>query len=104
MIGSTHKLEGFHSEIKSYIGPSKAITAGDQNREFCDWISLSAVGNTSSNGWPASCEGFGSQRGDNICSNLRTVDPEVVSKPCLERFKIQAKLSDHALHHVTLGL
>jgi hypothetical protein len=48
VIGSTHKLEGFHSEIKSYIGSSKAITAGDQNREFCDWVGLSAVENTTS--------------------------------------------------------
>jgi hypothetical protein len=104
VVGSTHKLAGHSEGVKQYIASSKAITAGDQKRSFCGRVGLQSVDNSSHATWPASCSKLGSGRGDNICSNLGIAQPEQTFKPCLERFGIPAKLSDHAFTKVTLVL
>jgi len=103
VVGCTHKLQGYANEIRQYIGSRKAVSAGDQKREFCHRIGLPSVDDPEHATWPASCEGFGNGRGDNICSNLEVVVPEATVKPCFERFGVSSQLSDHALTMVTLG-
>jgi hypothetical protein len=104
VVGSTHKLAGHAEQVKRYIASSKAITAGDQDRSFCGRVGLQSVDDARHATWPASCSKLGSGRGDNICSNLGIAQPEQSFKPCIERFGISAKLSDHAFTKVTLVL
>jgi len=103
VVGSTHKLRENAEDIVRFIGPSKAISAGDQDAQFCNRTGLT-VGKPSQNTWPASCTGFGRARGDNVCSNLKPQEIEKVSKPCLKAFGLGAELSDHAVIQVTLQL
>eukprot|EP00977_Amphora_coffeiformis_P011145 scaffold2657_cov89-Amphora_coffeaeformis.AAC.39 len=104
VVGSTHKVAGIATQVRQYIGTSRAVTAGDQHRRFCKMFGLSSVDNATHYTWPASCTDFGKGRGDNICSNLPVVEAEVTLHPCVEKFGISAKLSDHAPTMVTLGL
>ena len=136
VVGSTHKLQagenGIRSEIIQYIAAggkasdNKAatttiatVTAGDQNRNFCQQIGLVSVDNPRHNTWPASCNGFGRTRGDNICastkinangggggasSNVQILEPERTILPCYQNHGISATLSDHAYTLITLGI
>jgi hypothetical protein len=49
--------------------------------------------------WPASsCKGFGTMRGDNICTNMVDVEPERTTKPCVtKQGGFGVPLGDHAL-------
>ena len=104
VLGSTHKLAGQADQIKRYIGSSKVISAGDQDRNFCGRIGMHSVDDAKHSTWPASCTKFGSGRGDNICSNLRVAQPEQTFLPCLNRYGIPAKIGDHAFTKVSLAL
>jgi len=107
VIGSVHKIEKFHEEVKEYIGERNAIVAGDQNGEYCKAIALENILSTDSEEekrftWPASCESFGSHRGDNLCSNMNVVDDEVTILPCATNFGFSTTIGDHALISTTL--
>lgn len=112
VVGSVHKLgemglEVYGNEIKEYVGSSRAVIAGDQNASFCDMVGLKAVapGNGSQGfTWPASCKGFGTVRGDNICTNMKEMEPEHTTKPCVTERGFEIELGDHALTSVVLGV
>ena len=77
VIGSIHKIEGFQTEVKEYIGDRNAVLAGDQDGKYCDHIGLQQI--VSKRGrktWPASCSEFGGIRGNNMCSNMNTTVEE----------------------------
>lgn len=111
VVGSVHKLgengqDSYGTEITEYIGTSKAVIAGDQHTSFCETVGLKAVVPKDHNGftWPASCKGFGSMRGDNICTNMEELEPERTAKPCVTEFGLELELGDHALTGVALGV
>ena len=43
VIGSIHKIEGFQTEVKEYIGDRNAVLAGDQDGKYCDHIGLQQI-------------------------------------------------------------
>jgi len=109
VVGAIHKLgEGgdnnHESEIKKYIGGSKAVVAGDQHLSFCGKIGLRAIIPADQKGftWPASCKTFGIGRGDNICSNMKEEVQEKTTKPCVSDLGFRVTVSDHAFVSVTL--
>lgn len=108
VIGSVHKIENFHKELKEYIGERNAIVAGDQIGHYCKAIGLENMLSTDGEEekhftWPASCDSFGRHRGDNMCSNMNMVDDEMATLPCSTNFGFSTKLGDHALISTTLG-
>ena len=104
VVGSIHKIDGFHDEIKEYIGGRGAIIAGDQDGKYCDEIGLNnIVSKNNGKTWPASCSEFGRIRGDNICSNMKVVVDEVTILPCVNQFDFSLQTGDHALTSVVLG-
>ena len=99
VIGSIHKLRGFSKEIQAYIGSSSVVVAGDQSSNFCKGIGTTHI--VSSKGgkhtWPASCAGFGTHRGDMLCSSLEFTKEEETIKPCVIEYGLEIQLGDHAL-------
>ena len=60
VIGSTHKVGGFRTEIRDYIGRSPAIIAGDQGPELCTDVGLNVIRSREYHPtWPASCDSMG---------------------------------------------
>jgi hypothetical protein len=105
VIGSIHKIEGFQTEIKEYIGDRNAVLAGDQDGKYCDHIGLrNIVSKRSGKTWPASCSGFGRIRGDNICSNMKITAEETTILPCVNQFGFSLQISDHALTSAVLAV
>eukprot|EP00536_Pseudo-nitzschia_multiseries_P015037 jgi/Psemu1/311656/fgenesh1_kg.810_\ len=105
VIGSIHKLEGFQRQIKEYIGNRPAVVAGDQLGQYCGTIGLeNIVSKKREKTWPASCRGFGRTRGDNICSNMKTVEDEKTTLPCIEKFGFSILIGDHALTSAVLAI
>ena len=102
VVGCTHKLIGHATALRAYIGDSLAVTAGDQDRGFCSRLGLASVDTASHFTWPATCSSAGTERGDNICSNMRVLTPEWTRLPCIGRYQRPLALSDHALTHVIL--
>mmetsp|Transcript_16907 Transcript_16907/g.24634 ORF Transcript_16907/g.24634 Transcript_16907/m.24634 type:complete len:212 (-) Transcript_16907:148-783(-) len=108
VIGSIHKIGGYHEEVKEYIGEKDAIIAGDQHGSYCEHIGLQNIVSDEGGAemhftWPASCEGFGKLRGDNICSNMKVVEEEVTTKPCVSNFGFSSDVGDHALTSVVVA-
>lgn len=105
VIGSTHKLDGFHKEIRNYVHKSPAVIAGDQNAPFCGDVGLeNIISDPHYPTWPASCTSFGNHRGDIICSNLDVAGKEFTIKPCLVFNGLNISLGDHALTGATFEL
>lgn len=111
VVGSVHKLgekgqDSYGKEITEYIGSSKAVIAGDQLESFCGLVGLKAVAPGEGTGftWPASCNGFGSARGDIICTNMKELEPERTTKPCVADVGFEIDLGDHALTGVVLDV
>ena len=46
---------------------------------------------------PASCNSFGTEVGDNICSSIKDFCLKDVIKPCMTDYNIDIEVSDHAL-------
>ena len=46
---------------------------------------------------PASCNSFGTEVGDNICSSIKDFCLKDVIKPCITDYNIDIEVSDHAL-------
>jgi hypothetical protein len=104
VIGSVHKIQFFEKEVKEYIGKRNAIIAGDQEENYCARIGLKNIAsNPTQNTWPASCTGFGSVKGDQICSNMNVILEEVTTKPCVTNFGFSMKIGDHALVSTSLA-
>lgn len=104
VIGSVHKMEGFEREVKEYIGKRDSIIAGDQPVNYCARVDLqNIVSIPIQNTWPASCKGFGSQRGDIMCSNMNVSVEEVTIKPCVTNFAFSMEIGDHALVSASLN-
>lgn len=110
VVGSVHKLgekgQDLYGEVTEYIGSSRAVIAGDQLASFCGLVGLQAVvpGDGKGFTWPASCKGFGSARGDNVCTNMKELEPERTMKPCIADLGFQIHLGDHALIGVVLDV
>jgi len=103
VIGSVHKMAGFEPEVKEYIGKRDAIIAGDQPFNYCARVGLqNIVSSPIQNTWPASCKGFGSARGDIMCSNMNVFVEEVTTKPCVTNFGFSMEIGDHALVSASL--
>jgi len=102
VVGSTHKWRGDGAGVKTYIGTSQAVIAGDQDWGFCDRVGLTHVDNKDHATWPASCETPGNHRGDIICSNMKVAQAEVTVLPCVTEFGNTIHLSDHAITTVSL--
>jgi hypothetical protein len=100
-VGSMHTLCGYE-QIKDFIGPRKAVIAGDQDWGFCDRIGLAHVDNKTHTTWPASCTSSGEVRGDIICSNADVAKEEVTVKPCAANYGGDIVLGDHSMTFVTL--
>ncbi|KAI9136015.1 hypothetical protein BKA69DRAFT_1179247 [Paraphysoderma sedebokerense] len=103
-VGSIHKLDGYKTEIKAYIGSSKAVIAGDQSWDFCESVGLAHVDDKSHFTYPGSCQTSGTSRGDIICSNANIVQAESTVKPCLEQYGVKIKLSDHSITSVGISI
>jgi hypothetical protein len=102
VVGSTHKWSGDGAGVKTYIGNSQAVIAGDQDWGFCDRVGLTHVDSKDHATWPASCETPGKDRGDIICSNMKVAQAEVTVLPCVTEFGNIIHLSDHAITTVSL--
>lgn len=97
VIGSVHKISGYEDEVKQYIGKRDAIIAGDQDFAYCGRVGLENIhSNPVQNTWPATCESFGRARGDHICSNMKVVEDEVTTMPCVTNFGFSTQIGDHA--------
>lgn len=105
VVGSTHKLNGYRSEIKDFIQSSPAIIAGDQGSSFCGDVGLAVVrSDTNHFTWPASCTSLGKIRGDNICSNMIALKEEYATNPCVTHNGIDVGLGDHAVIGATFAV
>ena len=105
VVGSIHKIEGFQTEVKEYIGDRNAVLAGDQDGKYCDHIGLQQI--VSKRGrktWPASCSEFGRIRGNNMCSNMNTTVEERTILPCVNQFGLSLQVSNHALTSAVLAV
>lgn len=104
VIGSVHKLSGFTTEVKQYIGERDAIIAGDQEFKYCARVNLENIHSIPvQNTWPASCEKFGRVRGDILCSNMKVIEDEVTTLPCVTKFGFSTSIGDHALITTSLA-
>ena len=107
VVGSIHTLKTHYSSVKQYIENSPTIIAGDQNvnSRVQTALNLTVIATKPiKNTWPASCQGIGHGRGDNIFSNLKLIGSDSVTKPCVSKFGIDIFLSDHAILGATLEL
>jgi len=103
VVGSVNQLDGLFHEIRSYIGESKSVIGGGQTTTtFCKDVGLTGVLVSNHNKQPrftspASCNSFGTEVGDNICSNINDFRLVDVIKPCITDYNIEMEVSDHAL-------
>ena len=123
VVGSIHKLgeqkTNIHHEqnlekIQHYIGTSAVVIGGDQNnpehlvRSFVGVDGLRVVQDRQ-NTWPASCDGYGTNRGDQILTNMKQAvdgggsgtEPTTVL-PCIRNYGVGINVGDHALISVVL--
>lgn len=104
IIGSVQKLGehgqyAYGSEMKDYIGSSKAFHVGDQHKWFCINVGLKAVV-PNDHGvfmWPASCRGFGIPQCNNICTYMEEIELECTARPCVTELGMETELGDHSL-------
>lgn len=97
VIGSIHRIGyGQASRIKKYIKSDPAIVAGDQEGDFCGSIGMqNIISDKNHFTWRASCSSTGFKRGDNICSNMKFAQEDVIM-PCVNKFGRELLLSDHS--------
>ncbi|KAL7540762.1 hypothetical protein ACHAXR_010360 [Thalassiosira sp. AJA248-18] len=105
VVGSVHKVRSQDKPIREYINQTKAVVAGDQGSKSCAKWGLGKIGEKEYT-WPASCDSLGSQRGDNICSNMGSPKNKIgmnsVIKPCVTVGSIHTQIGDHAILKSTL--
>jgi hypothetical protein len=47
--------------------------------------------------WPASCRGFCSPQGDNICTYMEETELECTARPCVTELGMETELGDRSL-------
>jgi Zn-dependent alcohol dehydrogenase len=68
---------------------------------FCINVSLKAASSAPKDHgvfmWPASCRGFCSPQGDNICTYMEETELECTARPCVTELGMETELGDHSL-------
>ena len=129
-MGSIHKLgeqnTNIHHQqnlekIQHYIGTSSVVMGGDQNPEHLvrSFVGIDGfrVVQDRQNTWPASCDGYGTSRGDQILTNMkqvvdsdsgrgyfgrgRSTEPTTIL-PCIRNYGVGINIGNHALTSVVL--
>ncbi|OEU14962.1 hypothetical protein FRACYDRAFT_269724 [Fragilariopsis cylindrus CCMP1102] len=123
VVGSIHKLGEQNTNIhhqqnleklQHYIGTSSVVMGGDQNPEHLvrSFVGIDGfrVVQDRQNTWPASCDGYGTQRGDQILTNMKQVvdsdsgrgtEPTTIL-PCIRNYGVGINIGNHALTSVVL--